>query len=136
MSTFIGFAAVISMGFLIQPASADMASKAVGKWKTPSGSVIRISGGSSSITGTIISVKDKSRRDSKNPNKKLQKRKLAGIRMFSLKKNGSDAWKGSLYNTEDGKTYAGHLKVLSANKVKLSGCVAAIFCKSQTWTRR
>ncbi len=132
----MGLAAVMAMGFLSQPALADMAGKAVGKWRTPSGSVIRITGGGSSITGTIVSVKDKSRRDSKNPNKKLRSRKLAGVRMFNLKKNGSDAWKGSLYNTEDGKTYTGHLKVLSNNKIKLSGCVFGILCKSQTWTRK
>ncbi len=137
ISAVMGFAAVISMGFVATSAmAAGMGGKAVGTWKTPKGSVIRITGGGSSIIGTIVSVKDKSRRDSKNPNKAKRSRKLPGVRMFNLRKNGADAWKGSLYNTEDGKTYAGHVKVLSANKIKLSGCVAAIFCKSQTWTRK
>ena len=132
----MGMAAMLSIGFMAQPALADMADKAVGNWRTPSGSVIRISKSGGSIVGTIVSVKDKSRRDSKNPNAKLRGRKLPGVRMFRLKKNGSDAWKGSLYNTQDGKTYAGHMKVLGANKVKLSGCVMSILCKNQTWTRK
>ena len=137
ISTVVGVAAAISIGFLAPAAmAAEMGAKAVGTWKTPKGSVIRITGGKGSIVGTIVSVKDNSRRDSKNPNKAKRSRKLPGIRMFNLRKNGASAWKGSLYNTEDGKTYAGHVKVLSANKIKLSGCVASIFCKSQTWNRK
>ena len=138
ISTVMGVAAAISIGLLAPAAmAAEMGAKAVGNWKTPKGSVIRITGGKAApLSGTIVSVKDNSRRDSKNPNKAKRSRKLPGIRMFSLRKNGKDAWKGSLYNTEDGKTYAGHVKVLSANKIKLSGCVASIFCKSQTWTRK
>ena len=133
---FLAAAMMMSVAFVAQPALAGMASKAVGTWRTPTGSVIRITGGKSSIVGTIVSVRDKSRRDSKNPNAKLRKRKLPGVRIFRLKRNGADAWKGSLYNTENGKTYSGHVKVLGANKIKLSGCVLGILCKSQIWTRR
>ncbi|MCP4934726.1 MAG: DUF2147 domain-containing protein [bacterium] len=137
ISAVAGFAVVVSMGLVATSAmAAGMGGKAVGTWKTPTGSVVRITGGGRSIAGTIVSVRNKSRRDSKNPKTSLRKRKLPGIRIFSLRKNGANAWKGSLYNTEDGKTYAGHIKVLSANKIKLSGCVASIFCKNQTWIRK
>ncbi len=129
-------AALLSVGLLSQPVLADMAAKAVGTWKTPTGSVIRITGGKGSITGTIVSVRDKSRRDSFNPNKKLRNRKLPGVRIFRLSRSGSDSWKGSLYNTKDGKTYTGYVKVLGANRIKLSGCAFGVFCKSQVWSRK
>ncbi len=136
ISTSLGMVALFALAVLAQPVLADMADKAAGTWKTPEGSVIRISKSGGAIVGTIVSVKDKSRRDVHNPNKKLRGRKLPGIRIFRLKKNGADSWKGSLYNTKDGKTYAGHIKVLGANKIKLSGCVMGILCKNQTWTRK
>ncbi len=132
----MSMAAMLSIGFLTQPALADMADKAVGKWKTPKGSVIRMTKSGGRLVGTIVSVRDKSRRDSKNPNAKLRKRKLPGIRILNLKKSSASSWSGSLYNTEDGKTYSGSVKVIGANKIKLSGCVLAVLCKTQVWTRR
>ncbi len=132
----LGLATILAVGFSANTASAGMAAKAAGTWKTPKGSVIRMSVNGNRLIGTIVSVRDKKRRDSHNPNVKLRKRKLTGVRMLSLKKNGADSWSGSLYNTEDGKTYSGTVKVIGANKIKLSGCVAYVLCKTQIWTRR
>lgn len=136
ISTCMGLAVMLTIGFLAQPALADMGDKAVGKWKTPKGSVVRLLKSGGKLVGTIVSVRDKSRRDSNNPNAKLRKRKLPGVRMLSLKKSGANSWSGSLYNTEDGKTYSGSLKVTGPNSVKLSGCVLAILCKTQVWSRQ
>ncbi len=132
----VGLVAMASLALVTRPAMADMADKAVGNWKTPKGSVIRMSKSADRLVGTIVSVRDKSRRDSKNPDAGLRSRKLPGIRILALKKKGADSWSGSLYNTEDGKTYSGTLKVLDANRIKLSGCVLAVLCKSQIWTRK
>ena len=127
---------MLALGFAGNPARADMAAKAAGTWKTPKGSVIRMSVKGNRLSGPIVSVRDKSRRDIHTPNAKLRKRKLPGVRMLSLKKKSADSWSGSLYNTEDGKTYSGTVKVIGSNRIKLSGCVAYILCKTQVWTRR
>lgn len=52
-----------------------------------------------------------------------------------MDKAGDNKWKGDLLNLEDGKTYSGHVTVLSPKEIKLEGCVAAILCKGETWTK-
>ena len=55
--------------------------------------------------------------------------------MQGAKQNGDNKWSGPLYNRADGKTYSGTLTVKSKDAVDLSGCVAAVFCKTTTFTR-
>ena len=44
-------------------------------------------------------------------------------------------YKGSLTDVAAQKTYTGRAKV-TGDSMKLVGCVAAIFCKGETWTRQ
>jgi len=50
-------------------------------------------------------------------------------------KNGPNAWKGKLYNAEDGKTYEGFVMLRSANELRLKGCLWGVLCSGETWTR-
>ncbi|MFD2237080.1 DUF2147 domain-containing protein [Aureimonas populi] len=43
-------------------------------------------------------------------------------------------YEGTVRDPESGKTYEGHATV-EGNVLTLTGCVAKIFCRSQTWTR-
>ena len=54
--------------------------------------------------------------------------------MENAKKSGAK-WSGTLYNRENGKSYSGTITVKSKDAVDLSGCVAAVLCKTVTWTR-
>ena len=53
---------------------------------------------------------------------------------FDMKPNGANAWAGSAFNPEDGKTYTGKM-TLSGNTLTTAGCVMSVICKSATWTR-
>ena len=44
-------------------------------------------------------------------------------------------WRGEIYNTEDGKTYKGGVKLEKANELTLEGCLISFLCKSETWKR-
>ena len=55
--------------------------------------------------------------------------------MQGAKKTGDNKWAGTLYNRENGKSYSGTVTVKSKNELDLSGCVAAVLCKTVTWTR-
>lgn len=59
-----------------------------------------------------------------------------GQRIFyDMKPDGTDTWKGSAFNPEDGKTYSGKMS-LSGNTLTTAGCVmGGMICKSSTWTR-
>ncbi|MFC0241521.1 DUF2147 domain-containing protein [Rhodopseudomonas telluris] len=54
---------------------------------------------------------------------------------FDMKPTGPDAWSGSAFNPEDGKTYAGKM-TLSGGTLTTQGCaMGGLICKSSTWTR-
>jgi len=115
------------------PASAQDAS---GTWLTASGETrVRIAPCGGALCGTIVWVKDAGAKDANNPNAALKNRNLVGINMIQMKPAGDRKWSGTLYNPQDGKTYSGSLTQNDANSLSLSGCVAGIFCRSQTWTR-
>lgn len=42
---------------------------------------------------------------------------------------------GTVIDPSDGKSYEGRAEV-TGNQLVLTGCVARIFCRSQTWTRQ
>jgi uncharacterized protein (DUF2147 family) len=112
------------------------AQDATGTWLTASGETrVRIAPCGGNVCGTIVWVKEAGAKDVNNPNAAQKSRNLVGVNMISMKPAGDKKWSGSLYNPQDGKTYSGTLTQNDANSLSLSGCVAGIFCRSQTWTR-
>ncbi|RED31816.1 uncharacterized protein (DUF2147 family) [Rhodopseudomonas thermotolerans] len=54
---------------------------------------------------------------------------------FDMKPTGPNAWAGSAFNPEDGKTYTGKMN-LSGGTLTTQGCaMGGLICKSSTWTR-
>ncbi|QLH72846.1 DUF2147 domain-containing protein [Rhodopseudomonas palustris] len=61
--------------------------------------------------------------------------KLGQKIFFDMKPTGPDAWAGSAFNPEDGKTYIGKMN-LSGGTLTTQGCaMGGLICKSATWTR-
>lgn len=86
-----------------------------GNWKTVAGdtAVIASCGGSYCIT--------------------LKTGKYAGRKIGTL--TGKDGtYNGEITDPSNDKTYSGSGTV-SGNSLKMKGCVLAVLCKSQTWTR-
>jgi uncharacterized protein (DUF2147 family) len=113
-----------------------------GLWLTEDGDAkIKIAHCGGAICGTIAWLKDpteagKPKLDKNNADASKRSRPIMGAAIvLGMKPDGADKWTGQVYNAEDGKTYSGSLTLVSANSVKLQGCVAAIFCKTKTWTR-
>ena len=123
-------------------AAAALAASPVGDWKTPEhDGVVHVSeceGGA--LCGTVVDGADirsnPTITDMKNQDVAKRSRLMKGLTLFSGVKGGPTEWSGgSVYNPEDGKTYHGSIKLVDDNTLKLTGCVIAPFCKSQTWTR-
>ena len=54
---------------------------------------------------------------------------------FDMRPNGENAWAGTAFNPDDGKTYTGKI-ALSGNHLVTAGCVfGGLICKSFNWTR-
>ena len=119
-----------------QPLKAASADDAVGTWKTKTGRHVQLYKCASNLCGKIVKA-EAGAKDSKNPNPKLRTRSLKGVQILrGAKKTSNTAWKGTLYNTRDGKLYTGHITVVSKSSVKLSGCgFGGMICKSEFWSR-
>jgi len=80
---------------------------------------------------------NKPKTDNKNADAGKRERPLLGIPVvLNMTPGGTpDKWDGQVYNSRDGQTYSGSFTMTGPNTAELKGCVAAIFCKSETWTR-
>lgn len=105
----------IAAALLATPGIALAAEPIEGNWKTASGATAAIAkcGGSYCIT--------------------LKTGKHAGKRIGKLDGTGTD-YSGSITDPETDKTYSGSGAV-NGNSLRMKGCVLAVLCKSQTWTR-
>jgi uncharacterized protein (DUF2147 family) len=79
---------------------------------------------SGKVCGKIVKVKDASKQST-----------VGTVILKGADKVGDNKWKGDLLNTEDGKTYSGHLTLLSPTELKLEGCTMAVLCKGETWRK-
>ncbi|WP_377287882.1 DUF2147 domain-containing protein [Rhizobium sp. SG2393] len=99
----------------LMSASAMAAEPIVGNWKTQSGATAAIAGcgGAYCIT--------------------LKTGKHAGKQIGKVSGSGA-SYTGEVTDPDTDKTYSGSANV-SGNSLKLKGCVLAVLCKSQTWSR-
>ena len=96
-----------------------------GTWVRPStGTQMNFYNCGGKLCAKIVAVKDQSR-----------KGEIGTLIMNGAAKSGDNEWRGDLLNTEDGKTYSGVVTLEGPNALNLKGCVAAIFCKGETWQR-
>lgn len=115
--------ALLALCGLMTPA---MAQEATGTWLRETGeSRVRFAKCGEALCGTVVWLKDPANSPSK-----------IGQRVFyDMKPNGANAWSGSAFNPEDGKTYSGKM-TLSGNSLTTSGCVlGGMICKSVRWSR-
>jgi uncharacterized protein (DUF2147 family) len=132
------------MAVMNSPGQAQEGAPLEGEWLTKDGTTkVRFERCDGRPCGRIVWLREpidpttgQPRRDGKNENAAFRDRPLVGLLlMANLTQDSPTAWSGALYNPQDGRTYRGSLKRLDANRLELSGCVLAIICKSETWTR-
>jgi uncharacterized protein (DUF2147 family) len=132
------------LAVLALPGTASAADP-TGIWLTEGGkSQVKIVRCGNALCGTIAWLKEpndpdtgKAKTDFHNQDASKRSRALIGVEIvLGMQPSGtSDKWTGEVYNPEDGKTYSGSLTLTGASQLSLAGCVLAVLCKSQTWTR-
>ena len=130
-------AGLAAFALIATPVLAQTADDAVGVWENPENkSHTEFYKCGDGVCAKIVKVVDGQKIDDKNPDPVKRSRAVVGlVIMQGAKKTGPNKWAGTLYNRADGKSYSGTLTVKSKNSVDLSGCVAAVFCKTTTFTR-
>jgi uncharacterized protein (DUF2147 family) len=118
-------------------AYAQTAEDAFGVWENPENkSQTEFYKCGEGLCAKIVKVVDGQKTDDKNPDAAKRSRPIVGlVIMQGAKKTGPTTWSGTLYNRADGKSYSGTVTAKSKNALDLSGCVAAVFCKTTTFKR-
>lgn len=106
---------IIAAALALSAITAQAAEPIEGNWKTASGATAQIApcGGAFCVT--------------------LKSGKHSGKQIGKMSGSG-DSYKGTITDPEADKTYSGSGSV-SGNSLKMKGCVMAVLCKTQTWTR-
>ncbi len=101
------------------------AAEPYGTWTRPStGTQVSFYNCGGKLCGKIVAVKDQARKNT-----------VGTVIMKGAAKSGDNTWKGDLLDVESGKTYSGVVTLESASALNLKGCVAAVFCKGETWVK-
>lgn len=104
---------------------AAQAAEPYGTWTRPStGTQVSFYNCGGKLCGKIVAVKDQARKNT-----------VGTVIMKGAAKAGDNTWKGDLLDVESGKTYSGVVTLESASALNLKGCVAAVFCKGETWVK-
>ena len=70
--------------------------------------------------------------DVHNDDRALRSRPILGIRVLSNLRWDDGAWRGTVYNPEDGGTYSASVRPGSGGALSVRGCVT-IICRTVTW---
>ncbi|RIK99435.1 MAG: DUF2147 domain-containing protein [Proteobacteria bacterium] len=114
-----------------------------GTWLTQAGDArVRVSKCGGGICGAVTWLREPTdpatgqpQRDSKNPNPALAKRPIVGLVLFqNMQPSGTARWSGTIYNADDGQTYASNIAMTGPDTLRVEGCLGAL-CGAEVWTR-
>ena len=111
--------------------------KVAGIWQSQSGITrVKVTPCGVGLCAHVVWQRNPSK-DVHNEDPAKRDRPIVGLQLVSnMKPVGADEWSGSIYNYEDGKTYSGKVKVVSASAIQIGGCVmGGMICQSKTWTK-
>jgi uncharacterized protein (DUF2147 family) len=137
-----GFAiAILAAAFSL--ADAQTATDPTGVWLTQAGDAkVRVSKCRNGICGVIVWLRSpidpatgRPAVDDKNRNPALARRPMVGLPLFQgMTQSGPNKWSGTIYNADDGNTYASNVSVAGPGALRVEGCVGAL-CSGEVWTR-
>lgn len=75
--------------------------------------------------------------DQRNKDPALRNRPMLGLQILTLVPSDKpNLYDGEIYNPEDGNTYSGYLELVTADMVRLNGCVLFnVICRGEDWVR-
>ena len=129
--------AVVAASVVSWNAAAAESGALVGVWMTEnSDSKIRMSPCGKGFCGTVVWAKTNGL-DTNNPDPAMRKRSIIGMPLTTnMKAKRDGGWAGSIYNPEDGKTYAITMQPKNANQLEVEGCVMGVLCGAEAWSRQ
>ena len=108
-----------------------------GKWRVGDGTAhVQIRPCGEALCGSIVWAADGGGLDENNPDPAQRGRKLIGLPILHLQKNGDNLWAGSVYNAQNGQNYSAKLTMIGDSTLTLEGCVLGTnLCGAENWAR-
>lgn len=129
-------------GYALPFGGVALAEAPLGVWQNEAGTgLIQIYRCEAALCGRIIGgktlTKTPDQRDVNNSEPALRNRPVQGLVVLEGFTGGPERWTGGpLYDPETGDGAArGRIERLGPETLKVTGCRARIFCRSQVWTR-
>jgi len=122
--------------------SAAHAAEPTGTWLTQNGDAhIRVAKCGANMCGTIVWLREavdpatgQTPLDSRNPDPARRDRKIMGLRIFAMAPDGSGAYSGAVYSTDDGQTYPAKITLRPDEHLEIRGCSGAL-CGAELWSK-
>jgi uncharacterized protein (DUF2147 family) len=99
-----------------------------GVWLAQDGAHVHVGKCGQGFCATIVAPKiGGPATDINNPDPAQRDRPLVGVTvLYNMMPDGPGKWSGTLYNTDDGHTYPGHLLELGPSTIRIEGCAIGI----------
>jgi len=110
----------------------------IGDWLVKDGYAnIRIDNCDGKMWGIVAWEKVPGGLDTENPDPARKTRLTLGMPvLLGLAPKEPNKWQGSIYNSQNGKTYSASISLADENTLDLEGCLFTNFmCMTQQWTR-
>lgn len=126
------------LSLLAAPLAAHAATPAEGVWLNPSGSVAVRTGACApgpsrpGLCGRVVWASGQARADAQDSGVTS----LIGTELLQDYHAEGRIWRGTVYVPDMGRRFDSRIEPLSADKLKISGCIlGGLLCRSQVWTR-
>jgi uncharacterized protein (DUF2147 family) len=111
-----------------------------GVWATPvDKSRVRIEACGADLCGYVVTstrlVAEPDQRDVRNPDPSLRGRAVRNLKIFEVRRATPLDWRGSIYDPKSGHSYSVTLRLEGSDRLKLTGCLIAFLCETQSWDR-
>lgn len=134
--------ALVALGSAVYAAAP--ASSMIGTWRVESGEAhVEIERCGDGLCGRVVWMLEpydehgNERIDIFNPDETLRNRKVVGLRIMEVfPTKGKAAWKGTIYDPNEGKTYKCSVEPKSENRIKFRGYIGIpLFGRTTHWAR-
>jgi uncharacterized protein (DUF2147 family) len=117
---------------------ASAAPSPVGQWTVANGQAsIRVVDCGGRYWGFVASEQKPGGTDKNNPNPAMRRRPTLGMPILLGLTPGNQpaTWSGQIYNSQDGRTYSGRIRLTGHDTLHVEGCVLGFLCGGEDWRR-
>ena len=119
-------------------ATALGASSPAGEWMVANGkAIMRVVDCRGQYWGLVAWEQSPGGVDVNNPNPSLRTRSTLGMPVLlgMAPAGGQATWSGRIYNSQDGRTYDGRIRLAGPDTLHVEGCVLGFLCGGEDWRR-